>query len=186
MRKQAASPLLAGSAPQDWLGWDSGSRGRPFPQQTQGACAIPSPCSAAAPTGLRMRPRSSQPAARPRLQPRGTAGANRGCQRRPGAPPWSSEASAPSEQTGPAAQAAGNCGSAPRAAHRPARRADYKSHEALRPCWRRLGVGRAARRASFVRERTPPRALPQTQPHSTPGKKINKHLFDTVIFNTYS
>lgn len=134
------------AAPPRRTGWAGAPAhvGRPFPQQTLGACATPSPRSAAAPTGLRMRPRSSQPAARPRLQPRRTAVANKGCQRSPGAPPWSSEASARSEQAGPAAQAAGSCSSGPRAARRPAYRADYKSHEALRPGLRRLGVGRGA------------------------------------------
>lgn len=44
MRKQAASPLLAGSAPQkDWLGWGSGSRGSPCPTADSRGVRDPKP-----------------------------------------------------------------------------------------------------------------------------------------------
>lgn len=84
--------------------------------------------------------------------------------------------------SGLAAQAAGSCGSGP------APRARQRAPRTTSPTRPRAPHGPQAPRgcAAGVRGRLPTRAFPQTQPHKTPGKKINKHLFDTVIFNTYS
>lgn len=59
-----------------------------------------------------------------------------------------------------------------------ARPADYKSHKAMR-------LGTPPNWASSAGKGPHPACCHKFSPHS-PWKTINRHLFDTVIFNTYS
>lgn len=157
--------------------------GCPLPQRARGPRATPSPRSAAAPTGPRMLSRFLPLAGQACLRLPGASGRRR---RRPGAQPWSLELSARAHGRGWPHRPPGAvvCGPAPRA-----RRSAARTTSPMRPCGR-LGRDPESDGATMcgcrpTREGPHPRVTTNSAAHN-PWKKVNKHLFDTVIFNTYS
>ena len=152
----------------------------------RGRARPPARARRGAPTGPRTRPRSSPPAGRARLPPQRAAEASGARQQRLGAPPWNSEASPRAASPG---LAAGSRSSGLCAAHSLARRADYKSHKAVRLCVPGLVVRPHPLRAGgreWSAGKDPTPSFTTNSAAQSPWKKINKHLLDTVIFNTYS
>lgn len=166
----------------------------PSRSRREGACAAPSPCSA------RRAYRSSHAVS---LLSAGWSGPSPAAAGGGGKRGASAEAGGAAMELGglaagrrprggalgPAALASGSRSSRLCASNSLARPVNYKSHKAVRLWMPGLVVRPHPPLAGgrvFRDERFPPKSFTTNSAAQSPWKKINKHLFDTVIFNTYS